>query len=556
MAEVLSLEPFQGSSLIAGQTGLSRRIEHVTVIEVPEPSRWSRRGALVLSTLYSCPDRECQRDLVVRLARNDAGVLAVHPAGPAPPHYDAIAGVANEIGFPVIKLHPDVPYLRIFAAVYGELLNRQAALLKSSESIYNRFTQLVVSGQDLRAVAEALHDILSNPVLVLDAEFSKRIAWGGPFDLAQVLARLIRAPEASAMFSSCARSAEPLSVFSLPWPEGSGGEQVRVFVAPIRPGGELSRYLVVGEMCRSVSEVGRLAIKHASTAVSFDVLRERAVLETERRLASGLLDDLLSGGPVSFESLVLKGDTLGMDLRGRRLVVFVGLCPRSDRAAGHQAGDRQALRPADALLHLAEVAVSHIDPAAIVAARADGVVALPSFHPGQSDPAAAAKARQFASSLADRLALPLRNARFHVGLGAMVDSPCRLRWSYETARWAVAAAARMGRDSGVVEYGDLGFYQLAAGSSDAATLDRFVDESLRAIHDGSGSDQHELMRTLETFLDCRESFVATAERLFVHPNTVKYRMEKIRRILPPEALTDPDRRLTLHLALKLRRLRP
>src|SRR4030042_1003545 len=138
----------------------------------------------------------------------------------------------------------------------------------------------------------------------------------------------------------------------------------------------------------------------------------------------------------------------------------------------------------------------------------------------------------------------------------MVDDPFQLRWSYETARWAVTAAGRMGRGPGVVEYDDLGFYQLAAGASGKHSLDRFGSEPVTEFQRGAGSDQDELMCTLETFLDCRESFVATAEKLYVHPNTVKYRMEKIRKILPPECLADADRRLTLHLALKLRRLRP
>jgi len=55
----------------------------------------------------------------------------------------------------------------------------------------------------------------------------------------------------------------------------------------------------------------------------------------------------------------------------------------------------------------------------------------------------------------------------------------------------------------------------------------FVSGSLTEIQPRAGFDHDEPMRTLETFLDCPESFVATAERLFVHPNTVKYRTERL-----------------------------
>jgi sugar diacid utilization regulator len=557
MAEVLSLEPFRDAALIAGSAGLSRRVENVTVIEIPEASRWGSRGSLVVSTLYSCQGRDGQCDLVARLAHNDAGGLAVHPAGPVPPCYGEIAEVAERLDFPVLKLSPNVAYLRIFAAVYGELLNRQAIVLRSSEAIYNRFTQLVVSGQDLRSIAAALHEILGNPVLVLDHQGSRRLAWGGPFDMAQGLARMMGGPEAARLMACAALSQEQISTGELLWPEEPGTRRsVKAYIAPIRPGGDLARYLVVAEVCRPVDEIGLSAIKHASTAVSFDVLRERAVVETERRLAANLLDELLSGDPLSLESLVHRGNALGMDLVGRRVVLFVAFADNQGNSRGVARSAPDLPRVPDALLPPTEALVSQLDPAAIIGARADGVAVLPSFQPGQATDSARTRLHDISVRLADGLGHRLGGAAFHVGVGAMVDDPAQLRWSYETARWTVTAAARMGRGPGVVAYDDLGFYQLAAGASSRHLLDRFVSEALNAIQRGAGSDQDELMRTLETFLDCRESFVATAERLFVHPNTVKYRMEKIRKILPPESLADADRRLTLHLALKLRRLRP
>ena len=63
-----------------------------------------------------------------------------------------------------------------------------------------------------------------------------------------------------------------------------------------------------------------------------------------------------------------------------------------------------------------------------------------------------------------------------------------------------------------------------------------------------------LVATLETFLASRNAALA-ARQLFLHYNTLKNRLERIEEIIGPY-LDDPDRCLSLALALRLRRLPP
>jgi purine catabolism regulator len=61
-----------------------------------------------------------------------------------------------------------------------------------------------------------------------------------------------------------------------------------------------------------------------------------------------------------------------------------------------------------------------------------------------------------------------------------------------------------------------------------------------------------LVATLETFLATRNAALA-ARRLYLHYNTLKNRLAKIEEIIGPY-LDDPDRCLSLALALRLRGL--
>ncbi len=119
-----------------------------------------------------------------------------------------------------------------------------------------------------------------------------------------------------------------------------------------------------------------------------------------------------------------------------------------------------------------------------------------------------------------------------------------------------ADAARIGRSlfaaGGAVSYEGLGAYKyLVHLELDDAPQDRYRQavEQLVAYDRRRGS---RLFETLEQFLADRCSVTASARALYIHPNTVRQRLDRIERIsglrLPDEDL------LSLELALKLARL--
>ena len=119
-----------------------------------------------------------------------------------------------------------------------------------------------------------------------------------------------------------------------------------------------------------------------------------------------------------------------------------------------------------------------------------------------------------------------------------------------------ADAARIGRslvaEGGTVSYEQLGAYRyLVHLELDEAPRDRYRV----AIEELSEYDRRRgvrLVETLEQYLADRGSVTASARALFVHPNTVRQRLERIERVADLN-LSDEDL-LSLELALKLARL--
>jgi DNA-binding PucR family transcriptional regulator len=121
-------------------------------------------------------------------------------------------------------------------------------------------------------------------------------------------------------------------------------------------------------------------------------------------------------------------------------------------------------------------------------------------------------------------------------------------------RGVLDTLARFGTHGRVVGVADLGLTALLAGIPDRRL------ESFRARHLGA-LEQHDfdhgthLVETLRAFLETGEQ-QAAARRLDIHPNTLRYRLERVRSIAGVN-LDDPESRLNLTVALQVQSmLRP
>ena len=128
-----------------------------------------------------------------------------------------------------------------------------------------------------------------------------------------------------------------------------------------------------------------------------------------------------------------------------------------------------------------------------------------------------------------------KDTDFQIGIGKSVEGYQRLKESYYEASQAIKYIEIIRQVTGdknksVVQYSNLGFFQIFGKVDDMTELERCIPETLKKLYLYDDEHKGELITTLQMYLRNNQSIKKTADAMFVHYRTISYRLEKIKQI--------------------------
>ncbi|HWQ75440.1 MAG TPA: helix-turn-helix domain-containing protein [Syntrophomonas sp.] len=124
-----------------------------------------------------------------------------------------------------------------------------------------------------------------------------------------------------------------------------------------------------------------------------------------------------------------------------------------------------------------------------------------------------------------------------------------LRRSFNEARIAIVLDDLTGYDDKVSRFEDLGVYQ-PIFSQETEAIYQYCDKTLGQLIEHDRKNDGELLPTLRKLLDACGNIKATADQLFIHVNTLYYRINKIEQILNVD-ISKMHTRAELYTAIKV-----
>jgi purine catabolism regulator len=526
MLTVRGLVSEMGLELAAGEDGADSPVRWVHISELTDPTPWLSGGELLLTTGIQLDTEKRQREFLRLLSGRHLSGLGFgtgfdHDALPP-----ALVEEARSLSFPVFEVPYELPFIALTEKAFTRLVNEQYEVLQRGIAIHKRLERLVLEESGLDELVRALAAATGGAVCVLSGRgetiSSKAFRRQVPEDaMKQVREEIVRRGEDLA--NGTGRAVENAE-FAPDHPEIAG----RSLVLPVslRGRGAPQAWLVAARDTGGLGDFERLILQQAVTVVALELMRQRAMRDTERRLAGDVLAEALTGR-LSEQEIAVRLRPFGI---GQSAAVLVFGGPEGAPAP-------QAESELDRFLADAGVG-------ALVATRDRLLCAVIDVREGVDPVALAGRAREAVS--AD--GAPLRAA---ASRGAPVGA---LRRTFHEARCALEAAALAnGSSPPVASYRDLGAFQLLLSLQDDDALRLYCDSVLGPLEDASGEYGDELIRSLEAFIEQNGQWERAARELYCHRHTLRYRIRRVEQLTGRDLSSARDR-IEFWLALRAREL--
>jgi purine catabolism regulator len=502
----------------AGRAGNPVRWIHISEHEDPTP--WLSGGEVLLTTGINLGTAAKQRKFVELLAAEGLAGLGFGVGFDHKRIPKAIVEAADANELPLFEVPYEMPFIAITERAAARLVNEQFGVLERGLHVHERLERLVIEGQGLDQVLASTGTAIGGAALVLDPS-GRELARSAGGDGAL-------ADGASAAIAEQVAQAGTSAPASFPPVLGDSPGRALAVPVPGHHGAAPVAWLVVVADRDPLGDLERLCARQAAIVVGLELMRERIVHETERRLAGDLLADAL-------------GDRLQADeLSGRLRPFGIG-----DEAAvlvfelDDPAAAESTLESA-----LSEAGV----PALVATSTAGGEPLLCAVvDPVARDPLGTARDARRA----------LTGGAGQNGVRAAVSRPAgvgSLRRAFHEARCALEATSLAGGDAPeVASHQDLGAFTLLLALQDDDALRLYSDGLLEPIERTEGEYGGELLRSLEAFIENNGNWERAARQLYCHRHTLRYRIRKIEELTGRDLSRATDR-IELWLALRAREL--
>jgi purine catabolism regulator len=411
------------------------------------------------------------------------------------------------------------------------LVNQRAYLMERGVRIHTQLSKVAAEGEGLAGLVRAMADLSGRGVLVQDKRLLV-LAEHTPTSLAaiwkDVLNQLGDSTTLPEIFADRKKAGKDPIILHQELQDG-----LERIVTPIAVGGIARGYLSLIEFRQRLDALDQLIAEQGALVCAIEMARAKAVREAEKRLKGDLLTALLQ------EDITPRDANLWVRRMGLDLDQF--------HVAIRFAWDSPSPPSLRRLETLVNGEVGRQGLKVLVEALGSEILCIYQIDSEVNRPEAALN---LATTVADLAAQEYPEIAMRSGVGMPVGDISFWRDSFRQAGQALAMARRL-HSRTPRYYPDLSVYRLLLQLEHHPDLHAFREEILGPLLSYEGSGDY--IKTLEVYFEYNGNQSQAAEALYIHRNTLSYRMDRISEITGLD-LDHTETRLAVQLALRIHRM--
>jgi len=468
-----------------------------------------------------------------------AGLLFFQPVP------DKVAEVARQVKLPLLIVPDGFATRDVHHLISGLLVNRQTAVRERGLQLYRRLSEMSREGEGLDAMTAVISNLVGKIVIIQD----KRLAIQSMVvpqtadsmidsnTLIPILSKRDQLPAVLRNRKAAARSRQAHWQQLLPTDEGNASDIGRI-VSPIIAGDRARGYLSIIGSADALDLLDSLAAEQGAAACAIEMAKAKAISEVKKELRGDFLEGVLSGAFTPKEIERLAG-RLGHDTTPPHAVLTFAWRDTKDAPSPR--------RLETMLLWL----LNNHNRTALTHLYGGKVLCVFQALSDNDDMETAVRLGQRLRAQAEQ---EFPKAQLLGGISGPAEGLSAWPKAYEEALQAMALGERLDVDH-VVMFNSLGVYRLLIMLEDIPDVRLFMQQTVGPLVTYDEQHRSSLMETLDAYFNYHGNISKTAESLFIHRNTLLYRLDRIQELTEHD-LSQANMRLALQLALKLSQLRP
>ncbi|MDV2516674.1 PucR family transcriptional regulator [Enterococcus faecalis] len=535
LAEVLALPRFSDLQLLSSHSNLTQPLESVEITETPDVADFIPKNVMILTTamIYK-DDQEKLKPFIDSLKQAECTALGIKVGRFLDEISPEIVAYASAVDLPLIKIPSTQPLGGLLHEIVGYLRDSKTEQMSVAFDIQKRFSTLLMQDVDATRFIAEFAKILNAPIILL-SPWQQVIAHSNYFYGNQKSAEFFIEQLSKDHFQQLAQEKK---IFRL---QDERQENIQVAGFPIRVNDYFPYYLLVLSPEQIPYPISEFAIDQAILVLTFMLFKNQKIAESFEHLKTDFLDRLLD---THQEALSKHQNWLELWKNYRlinsdyyQLAIVYGVTkPENETHIRYQQAEGQLI-----FQWLKEQLPEILPDVALFKLKNQNKSIL-IFQSKKNDHL------MILQNLAERLqqALPI-TIRF--ALGNAYENLEDLPNSYIEASSTLEASLHAQKPATVQLFHPKGLAGLfeKIGTED---VEYFCQQQLKELAYPTEPTLQELRKTLKVFLGFNCEITKTANALYLHRNTIKYRMNQCEKLLDT-SIQEPETSLLLRVALEL-----
>jgi len=526
--EALNLPSLKGLEVVAGKSGLNRKISTVSVMDAPDIYKWMKGGEFLITSAYPIKDDvDYLTSLIERL--NEAGIAAFGVKvsrfiGRLP---EKAIKTAERLGIPLISIPENYAFTDIINPVLYSIIDQQTAMLMQSEKIHSLFLDLAINGGGVREIIQVLSEILEGPAAFIDIYFKK-----------------IYCSDDSSMLNDLVKN---IDINNLDLEKLEGCNIYRVANKKVPYG-----YIITCKNKRGNADEtnSQKAIEYAGIVLTLCIQTKISNQQIEEKYRDEFLGDLIFNNMKSLDEIHNRAQLYGWEFNHGGMVVIIDVNNLKRAYLRHldNKANEEVSESVQKIFEISQFCIKEVFPDAKYYRQSDHVVYLISKK-DKNISCVYDEIEKVFQNIRQRIAQKIRYT-ITIGVGSYYESIWDISKSYNEALTTINLAYQLNMMDCVLFYERLGIYRLLSSISGNSQTEEFQKKYVSPILQYDIKYHTSLLPTIKTIIDCAWNLKAASNKLFIHYNSVKYRFSKICELIGVD-LHDHEQQLCMEIALKL-----